>query len=73
MELMTPQEWLDEAAWEGGILLGFDYGLTSEDLSDDDPEFVALVRSAEGLARDYLEAEAALLDYADENGYEVES
>lgn len=69
---MTPQEWLDKAAWEGGILAGFEYGLHASDLDDSDPEFNALVSAAEQLAEEYARAEEALLDYADTQGYGVE-
>lgn len=71
MSTMTPQEWLNKARWEGGIYDGFGYGLHASDLDDSDPGFKALVRTAESLANDYANAEAALLDYAAWHGYEA--
>lgn len=73
MSAMTPQEWLDKAAYEGGIFEGFMYGLHASDLDDSDPGFKALVSTAESLADDYANADAALLDYAEDRGYEIEN
>ena len=70
---MTPQEWLDKANYEGGVYAGFEYGLHANDVDDSDPGFPWLLKTAESLANDYVNAEAALLDYAEENGYEVEA
>lgn len=73
MSAMTPQEWLDKATWEGGLYASFEYGLHASDLNDSDPGFKALVRTAESLANDYANAEAALLDYAEDNGYKIDN
>jgi hypothetical protein len=69
---MTPQEWLNKANYEGGIYEGFTYGIRACDVDDSDPEFKALLGRAEIYALEFERAEDALLDYADDIGYNVE-
>lgn len=73
MELMTPQEWLDKAAWEGGLFEAFDYGLHPSEMDDGDPEFKDLLIVAHNLSRAYREAEVEVLYYAENQGWDVES
>lgn len=68
---MTPKEWLNKANYEGGIYEGFTYGIRARDVDDSDPEFKALLGRAEIYALEFERAEAALLDYADDIGYNV--
>lgn len=37
-EKMTLEEFIQKCEWEGGLIAGFDYGLTGDCLNDDYPE-----------------------------------
>ncbi len=51
---MTPKEFMQKCAWEGGCLLsGFQYGLRASDLDDSDPTFKGLVEDAEAFYNNY--------------------
>lgn len=69
---MSPTEFLDKCAWEGGnIHEGLEYGLRAKDLDDSHPEFNAIVKECEEAFLVYIK----LIDNANEKlpeliGYE---
>ncbi len=53
-EQMTPKEFMDKCEWEGGGLLeGFEYGLTEEYLDNSIPEFKRCVKDMSNLYIDF--------------------
>lgn len=62
---MTPKEFMEKCAYEGGNLeVGFDYGLRASDLDDSDKVFKDMVESAEVFYLDFgREAEKVYKKY----------
>ena len=67
MSKMTPQEWLDKADWEGGILDGLAYGLRALDVKKKYPHFRSLISEAESLYAELDYVIDAILDYNEED------
>lgn len=67
---MTEAQFASKVDWEGGILGALDYGLTHEDLIDQDSELAKAVAALEEAYRPVDALAARVTDILDEIEYE---
>lgn len=67
MGTMTDREFAQKVDWEGGVLSAiFDYGLSSEDLADDDSDLARALRLLEEVKDEFENRLARVENLAEE-------